>query len=56
MVSDAEPYLVGFTWDLVMACDGPDWRVGPLWVPRGISLMPRPDGQIRKALDVSDAR
>ncbi len=34
MVSGAEPYLVGFLWVLVMGCDGPDWRVGPLWVPR----------------------
>ena len=34
MVSGAEPYLVGFSWDLVMVGDGLDWRVGPLWVPR----------------------
>ena len=34
LVSRAEPYLVRFLWDLVMGCDGPDWRVGPLWVPR----------------------
>ncbi len=24
----------GFSWDLVMGCDGPDWRVGSLWVPK----------------------
>ena len=33
MVSAAEPYLVGFSWDLIMGCDGLDWLVGPLWVP-----------------------
>ena len=38
MVSGAEPYLVGFSWDLVMGCYGPDWRVGPLWVPKAIKI------------------
>lgn len=38
MVSGAEPYLVGVLWDLIMARDGPDRQVGPLWVPRTLVL------------------
>lgn len=40
MVSGAGLYLVGFLWDLVMGNDGPDWQVGPLWVPRpGLAIL-----------------